>query len=393
MHCAGLVVAGGRGTRFGGRLPKQYLPLAGRPLLAWTLDAFQRCPAVQSLVLVVAEDWLQQARELLATTPPDRIVAGGHRRSDSVLAGLRALPPEAQLVAIHDGARPLVTPQLIERVVRAAARHGAALPALPVPDTLKRGHQQQVQGTVDRVGLHLAQTPQTFAVELIRRAHEEHLRRQDQGGGLRVTDDAQLVERLGQQPRLVTGDPANIKITTPADLELAEGLLRARGDGGGPGPPRVGQGFDAHRLVPGRGLVLGGVAIPWERGLLGHSDADVLCHAVGDALLGAAALGDLGSHFSDSDPGHRDANSLDLLARVRQLLQQAGFEPLNVDATVVCQRPRLDPHREAMRANLARVLGLPPERVNVKATTTEGLGPAGRGEGIEARAVAMIRVQ
>lgn len=397
MSCWALIVAAGQGRRLGGAVPKQYLDLAGRPLLAWTLGAFERCAAIDGVVVVVDPQGVARTSSLVerfAIRKAARITAGGTERPDSVQSGLAALPAECTLVAIHDGARPLARPELIGRVVEAAAACGAAIPVLPVPDTVKRGDGDRVEATEDRRQLHLAQTPQVFEVELIRRAYAA--RRTDEE--VPITDDAQLVERLGATVRMVAGDPTNIKVTRPEDLRLAETLLRASGDadegadlaGEAPPVPRVGTGFDVHRLVPGRPLILGGVAIPHPQGLLGHSDADVLCHAVGDALLGAAALGDLGRHFPSTDPGLEGISSLLLLERIAARLQQAGFTTWNVDATVICEAPRLAPHVEAMRANLARALGIAVARVSVKATTTEGLGTTGRREGIAAQAAVLL---
>jgi 2-C-methyl-D-erythritol 4-phosphate cytidylyltransferase/2-C-methyl-D-erythritol 2,4-cyclodiphosphate synthase len=398
--CWALIVAAGQGRRLGGGTPKQYLDLAGRPLLAWTLEAFERCAAVEGVVVVVDPQGVARTSSLVerfGIRKVARVTEGGAERPDSVQRGLEALPAECSLVAIHDGARPLVRPELIARVVEAAAACGAAIPVLPVPDTVKRGDGagHPVTATEDRTQLHLAQTPQVFEVELIRRAYAA--RQADDATP--VTDDAQLVERLGATVRMVAGDPSNIKITLPEDLRLAGELLRAAGDTDERPPaldreaapiPRVGTGFDVHRLVPGRPLILGGVAIPHPQGLLGHSDADVLCHAVGDALLGAAALGDLGRHFPPTDPELEGISSLLLLERIATLLQQEGFTPWNVDATVICEAPRLAPHVEAMRANLARALGIAEARVSVKATTTEGLGTTGRREGIAAQAAVLL---
>lgn len=292
-------------------------------------------------------------------------------------------------MAVHDGARPLVTPVLIARVVAAAAKHGAAIPALPVGETVKRTNPSstQVAETLDRRPLRLAQTPQVFGTELLRRAYAEAAAA---AAGGQVTDDAQLVEAAGGVVRLVQGDPDNIKITLPEDLAVAEALLARRQGGSGGGALRVGHGYDVHRLVVGRALVLGGVALKHPLGLLGHSDADVLCHAAGDALLGAAALGDLGQHFPHDDPALRGISSLELLRRISALLHGAGCRLENLDVTVACQRPLLRPHVLAMRENLARALGVEPSQVSVKATTTEGLGFVGREEGIEARAVALV---
>ena len=390
MSCTAIIVAGGKGRRLGTTRAKQYLNLAGRPLLLWTLEAFQRCPVIDHVVLVVGTGLVLPVTVLLRPfklTKVRKICPGGEQRVDSVRAGLDQLPDGTALVAIHDAARPLVTPELIQRVVTEARLHGAALPVVPVPDTVKLLDGDTVSRTLDRRELCLAQTPQVFAVDLIRRAHQQEL--QHPGP---ITDDAQLVELLGHPVRAVFGDPDNFKVTVNDDLLRAEALLA--------GPPaveeremtaaRTGMGYDVHRLVEGRPLVLGGVTVDWPRGLLGHSDADVLCHAVGDALLGAAALGDLGTHFPPTDPRYEGASSLDLLQQILARVQDAGFVPGNVDATVACQQPRLAPHVAAMRRNLARALDLDPDRVSVKATTTEGLGFAGREEGIAAHAVVML---
>jgi len=397
--CVALIVAAGEGRRFAAAVPKQFCLLGGRPMLAWTLEAFGRCEAVDAAILVVAPERRGLVEELLARWDLRGklagICAGGARRDDSVQRGLEALPPDAALVAVHDGARPLVTPALIERVVRAAARTGAAIPALPVGDTIKRARADLVTETLDRQRLHLVQTPQVFEVGLLRRAYQDLRSARAEAT---ITDDAQLVEALGQPVQLVEGEASNIKITAPGDLALAEALLAAA-ESSGPrvglmkpsvAPPRIGHGYDVHRLVPGRPLLLGGVRLDHPLGLLGHSDADVLCHAAGDALLGAAALGDLGAHFSPEDPALRGVSSLELLRSIAALLAGAGYRLGNLDLTVVCQRPLLRPHVPAMRENLARALVVDLAQISVKATTTEGLGPAGRGEGIAAHAVALL---
>ncbi len=386
MSCCAIIVAGGRGRRLGGGKAKQYLPLAGRPMLLWTLEAFQRCAAIDHLVLVVETGLVLPVTVLLrpfGLTKVHRICPGGDQRDSSVRAGLDAMPGGTELVAVHDAARPLVSPALIERVVDEARRHGAALPLVPVPDTVKEVRDGAVLRTVDRGPLMLAQTPQVFEIGLLRRAHQA---RDDHRGP--VTDDAQLVELLGQPVRAVEGDPDNFKVTVADDMLRAEALL-------GPAEeetmnPRTGTGYDVHRLVEGRPLILGGVTVDWPRGLLGHSDADVLCHAVGDALLGAAALGDLGVHFPPDDPALEGASSVELLQQIAELVAGAGLAVGNVDATVICQRPKLAPHVAQMRRNLADVLGLELDRVSVKATTTEGLGFTGTEEGIAAQAVATL---
>lgn len=380
---AALIVAAGAGTRFGGDLPKVFVPLAGLPLLAWSLRAYGRHPAVQSLCVVTAEEYRAPAARLCEAqlTVPWQVVAGGAVRRQSVHKGLQALRACApDLVAIHDGARPLVSPEVISDGLAVAARHGAALAALPVVDTVKRTDGAgRVTATLDRRELQLAQTPQTFRFDLIYRAHE-----QAEAEGWEVTDDAMLVERCGHPVYASRGDRRNLKITVPEDLLMAQSLLSP------PGAPRVGHGFDLHRLVAGRRLVLGGVQVQYERGLLGHSDADAPLHAVCDALLGAAGLGDIGRHFPDTDPAYKDADSRQLLRRVGELARAAGWLVGNIDVTILAQAPRLAPHLPAMCEATAAALGVPPALINYKATTTEKLGPIGEGEAIAAEAVALL---
>lgn len=387
MHCCGLIVAGGRGRRFGGQRPKQYRMLRDRPLVVWALDAFQRCARIDSLVLVVPGEERSRSEQLLASYSFSKLQGlceGGPERSDSVRNGLLALPPEATHVAIHDAARPLVSPELIERVVRVAAESGAALAALPATDTVKLGREGQVERTLERGIVHLAQTPQVFSVALLREAYAQW----EAGGRPPLTDDAQVVELYGGTVRLVSGETTNLKVTIEEDLALAEAILakqqvRVR-------LPRSGVGYDVHQLAAGQRLIIGGVEIPFEKGLVGHSDADVLAHAVGDALLGAAALGDLGQHFPPGDPRFKGADSLKLLAEIRDLVERADYLVANVDSVVVAQQPKLMPFIGAMRERLAAALRIERDRVSVKATTTEGLGFAGRGEGIAAYATVSL---
>lgn len=382
MRAHAILVAAGSGRRLGGALPKQLQLLGGRPLLAWPLAALDACDAIEEVVLVVATDQLERVSAVVAAVAPHKpclLRVGGSSRTDSVRAGLAALPANAELVAIHDAARPLVTPELIARVVEAAARCGAAFPALAVPDTLHRTRDGLAVVALEREGLVLAQTPQVFRVPRLRDALAA------QAEGQEWTDEVQLLQLRGEPVQVVAGEPRNFKVTLPGDLALAEALVSGpRGD------PRVGTGYDVHRLVPGRPLVLGGVTLPSERGLLGHSDADVLAHAIGDALLGAAALGDLGTHFPPDDPALEGISSLELLRRIARLLAGASLRIGNLDGVVVCERPRLAPHIPAMRAALAGALGVEPERVAVKATTNERLGFAGREEGIAALATALL---
>ena len=384
-RAAALIVAAGAGQRFGGGVPKVFAAVAGAPLVAWSLRAYGGHPGIECLCLVVAPDHIPQAETLCAreVAVPWQVTAGGSQRRDSVRNGLLALASrDPDLVAIHDGARPLVTPEIISDGLRVAAECGAAVAAYPSSDTVKRvGEGGRIGDTLDRGGIYLAQTPQTFRYELIRQAHDRAA-----AEDWEVTDDGVLLERLGQEVRVSQGHPRNLKVTVPEDLELAEWLL-----GGRSAPPfRVGHGFDLHRLVAGRRLVLGGVQIPCDRGLLGHSDADAALHAICDAVLGACALGDIGQHFPDTDPAHAGADSRQLLRQVADLALAAGWRVGNVDVTIIAEAPKLAPYVEAMRDATAGALGIPVERVSYKATTMEGLGPIGEGRAIAAEAVVIL---
>lgn len=312
-----------------------------------------------------------------------KVVEGGADRQESVLRGLEACDEQAEIIAIHDGARPLVTQKVIERTIESAKRYGTGVAAVPLKDTVKRVNEAGVViETPRRDALRAVQTPQTFEASLIRRAHAQ--------GGERATDDAALVERLGVEVRLTEGDVENIKLTTPEDMLLAEQVLLKRLGRKENNAMRIGQGYDVHRLVEGRKLILCGVEVPYEKGLLGHSDADVAYHALMDALLGAAALGDIGRHFPDTDPRYKGADSGMLLDHVVELLEEKGYQVGNVDVTIVCQRPKLKDYIEQMRTNVARHLKVDLDCVNVKATTTEKLGFEGEGLGISSQAVACI---
>ncbi len=373
----------------GSAVPKQYLPLAGRPVLSHTLQALQASPAVSAIVLVVHPEDDALYRQALGVTPPTKlrqVVPGGDERWASVRAGLAVTTSADAYVAVHDAVRPLASADLLARVVAAAVAEGAAVPGLPVAETVKQVHHGRVVATPDRSGMWLAQTPQVFRRELLLAAYE--------GAAEPVpTDDASLVERLGHAVAVVAGEPANIKVTTPNDLAWAAWQLdRARGTGAMPRRLRVGQGYDVHRLAPDRRLILGGVSVPFDRGLAGHSDADVLTHAIIDALLGAAGVGDIGQLFPDSDDQYRGIDSLVLLRRTTDLLLARGAVIHHVDAVVMAQRPRLAPHRQAMAAALAAAMQVAADVVSVKATTTEGLGFTGREEGIAAQAVALVEL-
>jgi 2-C-methyl-D-erythritol 4-phosphate cytidylyltransferase/2-C-methyl-D-erythritol 2,4-cyclodiphosphate synthase len=373
--CVALVVASGRGERFRGDRPKQYVPLAGRPLLRHCLERFCRHPGIHRVRAVVHPDdatLYAAAADGLDLLDP---VSGGATRQDSVRLGLESLagdPPD--WVLIHDGVRPLTGAALIDRVLHALGTHAAVLPALPVSDTLKREEHGAVAGTVDRTGLYRAQTPQGFSYARIVEAHRRF-------AGAAMTDDAALAEAAGLTVALVEGDEDNMKITEPPDLARAERLLAALCR------PRTGLGFDVHRLTPGDGVVLLGVRVPCPFRLLGHSDADVGLHALTDALLGTLGAGDIGAHFPPSDPRWAGADSAIFLEHARDLVAAAGGRIEHVDVTLICEEPRIGPYRAAMSARVAELLALPPDRASVKATTTEGLGFPGRREGIAAQAV------
>lgn len=365
-----ILVAAGASRRMGFDKLSHRLP-DGRTVLEASAQAFDDHPEVSQIVLVAGKN--QAVCEALAAQckTPTRVVSGGETRADSVRAGLGAA--EGTLVAIHDAARPFVSKEVISRTLAAAAECGAAAPAVPVKDTIKLAENGMVQMTPDRSKLFAVQTPQCFSREKYLLA----LERVTADRASAVTDDCSLFELAGFPVRLTEGDYENIKITTADDLK-------------GESRMRIGHGYDVHRLVEGRKLILGGVEIPYEKGLLGHSDADVLLHAISDALLGAAALGDIGKHFPDNDPQYEGADSLVLLHKVGELLHQAGYAVGNIDATILCQAPKLAPHITAMRENIASALGMAVDAVSVKATTEEKLGFTGAGEGIAAHAVALI---
>jgi 2-C-methyl-D-erythritol 4-phosphate cytidylyltransferase/2-C-methyl-D-erythritol 2,4-cyclodiphosphate synthase len=379
-----IVAAAGRGQRFGGPENKVFSLLAGRPVLFWTLRALQRSPSVAEVLIATGPGEEERVRELAAAGGFDKVRStrpGGAERYETVWNALQALDPETTHIAVHDGARPLARPHLIEAVIAAALKHGAAVPAMPVVDTLKRSPDgTETTETASRTGLYGVQTPQVFRRDWLEEAYCSA-----RSASFAGTDDAAYVERLGHPVRLVPGDRDNLKVTLPADLKDAERLLLAGA------ATRTGFGYDVHPLIDGRPLVLGGVLLEHPRGLEGHSDADVLLHAVCDALLGAACLGDIGLHFPNTDPRYRGIASLELLREVAAALAQAGFVPEHVDATLIAEAPKIRPHVDAMRANIAAALGLEAAAINVKATTSERLGFVGREEGMAAYAVATVR--
>ena len=387
MHVTAIIAAGGRGRRFGAAEPKQLIAVGGRAILERSVSAFLAHPDVDAVVVALpqalAGDPPAYLRRAAAdgAAKPLRIVAGGERRQDSVANAFRAADAQSDVIVVHDAARPFASGDLIARTIAAAADAGAALAALPARDTVKRaGAEQLVVETLPRETIFLAQTPQAFRREVLADA----LRLDGD-----ATDEATLAERAGHQVRIVDGEAANIKITTRDDLVIAEAIAGASARPARTG--RAGTGYDLHRLVEGRPLVLGGVTILSDRGALGHSDADVVCHAVTDAILGAAALGDIGAHFPDTDPRWKDASSVDLLRRACARLAEAGLGVGNVDVTVVLERPKIKQHIAAMRDRLAAAMGVDVARVSIKGKTNEGVDAIGRGEAIAAHAIALVR--
>ncbi|WP_075222910.1 bifunctional 2-C-methyl-D-erythritol 4-phosphate cytidylyltransferase/2-C-methyl-D-erythritol 2,4-cyclodiphosphate synthase [Acuticoccus yangtzensis] len=377
-----IIVAAGRGTRLGGPLPKQFLRLGPRTVLARSADAFLAHPAIRNVVIVIAEGDEERVADALADRPRTvTLVTGGDTRQASVAAGLGALAGDdaPHAVMVHDAARPFVSAALIGRVADALETADAVIPAIPVADTLKRVDGTRVTATVDRTGLVQAQTPQGFRLAPLAAAHSAGV----SGSGVSgATDDASLIEAMGGHVTTVDGERANAKITTADDLAEARAAL--------PRVPAVGQGFDVHRLVPGGPIIIGGLTIDFPERLDGHSDADVALHAITDALFGALADGDIGSHFPPSDPQWKGAASDRFLAFAADRARAAGAEIAHIDLTIMCERPKIGPHREAMRERIAAIVGIPVARVAVKATTTERLGFTGRGEGIAASATATI---
>jgi len=381
VHVTAIIAAGGRGARFGGPQPKQLSLLAGRPILQHSIEAFLNNPQISEVIVALPDDLAAQPPDYVrASGKPLHVVAGGARRQDSVARAFARVSSNCEVVIIHDAARPLVSAAVIQRTIAAASGSGAAIAAVRSRDTVKRaGADGVITSTLPRDEIFLAQTPQAFRVEVLRDA----LAIADD-----ATDEAALAERAGHHVAVVEGDPRNLKVTTPDDLELAERLLSNR-QGAMPAL-RIGNGYDLHRLVAGRPLVLGGVTIPFEKGLQGHSDADAVCHAVTDAILGAAGAGDIGRHFPDTDPAWKDADSIALLRRAGQIVRDAGYAIVNVDVTVIAQRPKLSPHAEAMQRNLSDALGIVPGQISVKGKTNEGVDSMGAGESIAVHAVALI---
>lgn len=377
-----IIAAAGRGRRMGGPVPKQFLKIGGEPVLLKTLRIFEKMDETDDIFIVTGEEYIEYCRSMAKNGGIDKlaaVVAGGAERQDSVYKALKEVSsrrPDTEYVLIHDGARPFAEPDMIRRVIEAIGLYGASTACVPMKDSLRKtgasgGSCDFAESrAVDRSRYFAVQTPQGFRLADIMSAYERAA-----AEGYRGTDDASIAERAGISISLVDGDYGNIKITTREDLPMEN---------------RVGTGFDVHRFEEGRRLVLGGVEIPYDKGLAGHSDADVLVHALMDALLGAAALGDIGRHFPDTDNRYRGISSLKLLEHVRSLLADEGYEIGNADVTVIAQEPKIAPHIEEMRDNIAKVLKLEKSRINIKGTTTERLGFTGRREGIAAEAVCSV---
>lgn len=372
MKIAAIIVAGGTGQRAGGGQPKQLRALLGRPMLAWSLDVFRQHVDICETVLVAPGAQL----DAFAGFGASHLVAGGETRTGSVLAGLAALAgSDVSHVMIHDAARPGLTAQIIDSLVDALKESDAAAPALPLVDALKRRSDGRL-ASVPREGLYRVQTPQAFRRELIEAALA--------AAPADLVDDLEAVEALATPVTLVAGAARLAKVTYPEDFAYVTQLIA------GGAPPRIGKGFDVHAFTPGEQVTLCGVSVPHTHALAGHSDADVGWHALTDAILGAVALGDIGDHFPPSDPQWKGADSAVFLSEAVRLARAQGFQLTSCDITLICEAPKIKPHREAMRLRTAEITGLAPGAVSVKATTTEGLGFAGRGEGIAAEAIAVL---
>lgn len=374
-----IIVGAGRGHRFGGNIPKQYRMLGGVPVLRRTVNAFLSHPGVDAVRPVIHPDDDGLFRDAVAGLDVLEPVSGGASRQDSVRLGLESLEFLApDHVLIHDAARPFVAGDVITGVLDALKHHPGAIPSLPVTDTLKRGANDVITGTVSREGLYRAQTPQGFGFGDLIAAHRK-------AAGLDLTDDGAVTEHAGMEVAITLGSEDNFKITTQEDLDKAKRMVSN-------GETRTGLGFDVHQFCAGDGVTICGVKIPFTQSLLGHSDADVGFHAITDAILGAIGAGDIGMHFPPSDPQWKDEPSDTFLRHAGNLVIERGGSISNVDVTIICESPKITPHRDAMKSRIAEILGVSPERIGVKGTTTEKLGFTGRGEGVAAQAVATVNL-
>jgi 2-C-methyl-D-erythritol 4-phosphate cytidylyltransferase/2-C-methyl-D-erythritol 2,4-cyclodiphosphate synthase len=377
MTVTALIVAAGTGSRLGGGLPKQFRALGGKPMLAHAVDALLGHPRIDVVRVVVGDGQDEAAASALAGRDVGPLIRGGAQRHESVRNGLASIADGA--VLIHDAARPFCPPAVVDRLLGALDGHDGAVPVLPVADSLATG-DTLLRSSVDRAGMLRVQTPQAFHGEPLRAAF-------DRAGGTAPTDESSLLLAAGLTVATVAGDPMLDKLTTEADWRRAEAVLAASLTS------RTGLGFDVHAFAGDGPVMLGGIAIPHSRGLAGHSDADVVLHAITDALLGAAGLGDIGEHFPPSDPQWRGASSDLFLIHAAQLIRSAGGIIDHVDCTLICEEPKVGPHRSAIKARIAAILGLDEQQVSIKATTTDGLGFTGRREGVAAQAVANIRAK
>ena len=378
-----IIVAAGAGTRFGGDTPKQFVRLAGRPILIRAIEKFDLCDAINSIVVVVAKETVESVRSLVGAAEfakPVEVVVGGATRAESTQKGLSAVQGNEGVVLVHDAARPLVSVDDIRQVVRAAEEFGAACLAAPVADTVKRVADGEIRETIDRTELMSAQTPQGFSVDLLRRAFASAT------DLATATDECSLVEKLGEKVKVVAATSLNMKITTQEDLKIAEAFIAGSRDG----RPRIGYGTDLHRLEPGGPLKVGGVAIDCDLQAVGHSDADVLLHAVTDAILGALSAGDIGSHFSDTDEKWRGADSRVFLEEAIRMAAERGLAIGNLDAIIDLERPKIRPFIDEMRQILSELTGLEIGRVSVKAKTGEGVGPIGESLALSATATVLL---
>jgi len=374
-----LIVAAGRGHRFGGEMPKQYLKIGRNSVIREAVSSFLDHPRVDGVRVVIHPDDEELYGDAVSGLDLMTPVYGGAERQDSVRKGLESLadnPPDHVLV--HDAARPYVSGEMIDRILDSLGSAAGATLGIPVSDTLKRVADGFVEATVDRAGLWRAQTPQGFRYAELLEAHAKTAH-------LALTDDAAVAEAAGMEVVIVDGDAENVKITSPEDLKPID-------TGAAAYETRVGQGFDVHKFGPGNSVVLCGVEIPYEQALDGHSDADVALHSITDAVLGACGAGDIGDHFPPTDPQWRGTASAVFLSRAIELARSMGGELMNVDVTIICEAPKIGPHRNVMRVRVAEILGIEVSRVNVKATTTERLGFTGRGEGIAASSIVSLRV-
>lgn len=381
-----VIVAAGRGQRFG-NASKIIADVGGRPVLAWVLDAMERAVTVRDVVVVYGPHTEPAIRALVESGRWPKVTAlvpGGAQRQDSMRNGLLATADDLDVVLVHDAARPMIAPPIVDICAERARDVGAAIVATPVTDTIKDVDGSRIRTTIDRRRLWAAQTPQGFRRALLLDLCDRAI-----SHGIEVTDEAALAEALNVPVEIVSGDRLNLKITVPEDVQMIDAILRSQEE-----TPRMttrtGLGYDVHQFADDRRMVLGGVDIPHERGLLGHSDADVLLHAMADALLGAGALGDIGTHFPPSDPQWKDMDSAEILRHAVALLREHGWQPVNIDATVIAESPKINPHVPTMREGIAAMTGLTVNDISIKATTNEGMGFVGRQEGIAALAIATI---